>query len=151
MTDDLATLARRIIDGSNYLTLATADAAGRPWVTPVWFAPVAPGGYLWLSRPSARHSVNIAARPEAGIVIFDSAAPIDQGQGVYADALAAEVPAPDLAAAVAIFSARSAAAGGRPWQVSDVAGPAAFRLYRARATAHYVLDDHDTRVPVEVS
>ena len=70
---------------------------------------------------------------------------------MYADALAAEVPAPDLAAAVAIFSARSAAAGGRPWQVSDVAGPAAFRLYRARATAHYVLDDHDTRVPVEVS
>ena len=36
---DLDRSARRIIDANSYMTLATADADGRPWATPVWFAP----------------------------------------------------------------------------------------------------------------
>jgi hypothetical protein len=32
-------LATAIVDGNSYMTLATADAAGRPWATPVWYAP----------------------------------------------------------------------------------------------------------------
>ena len=35
---DLAALAREIIDSNQYMTLATADADGRPWASPVWFA-----------------------------------------------------------------------------------------------------------------
>ena len=31
--------ARSIIDGGRYMTLATADAEGVPWATPVWYAP----------------------------------------------------------------------------------------------------------------
>ncbi|MEV4277626.1 pyridoxamine 5'-phosphate oxidase family protein [Actinoplanes xinjiangensis] len=149
MTQDRAALARTIIDANGYLTLATADTDGRPWATPVWFAADRYTDFLWLSRTSTRHSANIAARPQVGIVIFDSAAPIGSGQGVYIEALAEPVPAAQTAAAIAIYSARSVAAGGREWQVSDVAAPAAFRLYRARATAHYLLDDHDSRVPVD--
>ncbi|WP_371808308.1 pyridoxamine 5'-phosphate oxidase family protein [Agromyces sp. Marseille-P2726] len=30
--------ARHVIEANEYLTLATADATGRPWATPVWFA-----------------------------------------------------------------------------------------------------------------
>jgi predicted pyridoxine 5'-phosphate oxidase superfamily flavin-nucleotide-binding protein len=30
--------AHAILEANQYLTLATADAAGRPWATPVWFA-----------------------------------------------------------------------------------------------------------------
>jgi nitroimidazol reductase NimA-like FMN-containing flavoprotein (pyridoxamine 5'-phosphate oxidase superfamily) len=146
---DLVATARKIIDSNNYLTLATADADGRPWATPVWFAPDRYTDFLWLSRPSTRHSANLALRPEVGIVVFDSTVPINQGQAVYVEAVAGEVPAAGVAAAVAVFSARSVAAGGRTWEVADVVAPAAFRLYRARATAHYVLDDHDSRVPVD--
>ncbi len=29
---------RAIVDGHWYMTLATADASGRPWASPVWFA-----------------------------------------------------------------------------------------------------------------
>jgi predicted pyridoxine 5'-phosphate oxidase superfamily flavin-nucleotide-binding protein len=36
--ESAAECARRIIDANSYATLATADADGRPWATPVWFA-----------------------------------------------------------------------------------------------------------------
>jgi nitroimidazol reductase NimA-like FMN-containing flavoprotein (pyridoxamine 5'-phosphate oxidase superfamily) len=149
MTEDHAAIARRIIDANNYLTLATADADGRPWATPVWFAYERYTDFLWLSRTSTRHSANIAHRPHVGIVVFDSTVPIAEGQAVYVEAVAGQVPADEIEAAVQVYSARSVAAGGRPWQVADVVAPASFRLYRARATAHYVLDEHDSRVPVD--
>jgi uncharacterized protein YhbP (UPF0306 family) len=149
VTEDRAATARRIIDASSYLTIATADADGRPWATPVWFACDRYTDFFWLSRTSARHSVNIAGRPAVGIVVFDSTAPINQGQAVYIEAVAGQVPADEVEAAVAVYSERSVAAGARAWQVHDVVAPAGFRLYRARAAAHYLLDEHDSRVAVD--
>ena len=57
---------------SRYMTIATADADGTPWVTPVWFAPDGADGLLWVSDPGARHSRNIDVRPRVAIVIYDS-------------------------------------------------------------------------------
>jgi Pyridoxamine 5'-phosphate oxidase len=34
--DALASIARQIIDSNLYMTLATADDAGTPWVSPVY-------------------------------------------------------------------------------------------------------------------
>ncbi|MEV0718488.1 pyridoxamine 5'-phosphate oxidase family protein [Asanoa sp. NPDC050611] len=143
-----AELARTIIDANSYLTLGTADADGRPWATPVWFAADRYTDFIWVSRPGTRHSRNIAVRPDVGIVVFDSTVPIGQGQAVYVEAVAGQVPESEVEVAIAVFSARSVTDGGRTWQAAEVVGGAQFRLYRARATAHYVLDDHDSRVPV---
>ena len=90
MSEHAAT-ARRIIDANRYLTLATADADGRPWVTPVWFAPEGYTDFIWVSRPSTRHSTNIAVRPGVGIVVFDSTVAIGQGQAVYIEAVAEQI------------------------------------------------------------
>jgi nitroimidazol reductase NimA-like FMN-containing flavoprotein (pyridoxamine 5'-phosphate oxidase superfamily) len=141
--------ARQIIDANGYLTLATADADGQPWATPVWFAPVDYTDFIWLSRPTTRHSVNVAGRPEVAIVVFDSTVPISTGQAVYVEAVAEQVPAADLEAAVAAYSARAQTHGGRAWQVAEVVEPASFRLYRARAVALYILDEHDGRIRVD--
>jgi predicted pyridoxine 5'-phosphate oxidase superfamily flavin-nucleotide-binding protein len=35
---DLHAVAREILDSSFYMTLGTADADGRPWVSPVFYA-----------------------------------------------------------------------------------------------------------------
>jgi nitroimidazol reductase NimA-like FMN-containing flavoprotein (pyridoxamine 5'-phosphate oxidase superfamily) len=83
---DLADLARGIIDANRYMTLATADRDGRPWASPVWFAHQGYTEFLWISRPEARHSRNLAVRPELAIVIFDSTVPAGQGQAVYVEA-----------------------------------------------------------------
>jgi Pyridoxamine 5'-phosphate oxidase len=109
MTDEMA---RTIIDANSYLTLATADADGKPWATPVWFAPDDYTDFIWLSRPTTRHSANIAARPDVAIVVFDSTVPINQGQAVYVEAVAEEVPAADVERA-------PTAAGPTGWRTSS--------------------------------
>lgn len=146
---DLAGMARRIIDANRYLTLATADADGRPWATPVWFAPDGYTTFVWASRPDARHSRNIAGRPNVGIVIFDSTVPVGGAQAVYVEALAEQVPAADLEPAIATYSHRSESDGASPWRVADVVGSASHRLYRAGASTHYLLIGNDARIPVD--
>jgi nitroimidazol reductase NimA-like FMN-containing flavoprotein (pyridoxamine 5'-phosphate oxidase superfamily) len=36
--DELSDHARSVIDSNRYMALGTADEAGHPWVSPVWFA-----------------------------------------------------------------------------------------------------------------
>jgi hypothetical protein len=90
------------------MTLGTADAAGAPWASPVWYAPASYRECFWVSRPSARHSRNIAVRPQVGIVIFDSTVPINTGRAVYMAALAEQVVDDDeIARGISVFSERS--------------------------------------------
>src|SRR6266540_2386235 len=102
-------LARRLVDANVYLTLATADDSGRPWATPVWYAARDCDEFVWVSRPDARHSLNIAARPEVGIVIFDSTVPVGGAAAVYVEAEAEQVGPDDRTNALAIFNGRSEA------------------------------------------
>jgi nitroimidazol reductase NimA-like FMN-containing flavoprotein (pyridoxamine 5'-phosphate oxidase superfamily) len=68
----VAQTVRDIIEASSYLVLATADTAGRPWSTPLYFAHIGFTEFFWVSSPDVTHSRNIAVRPEVGIVVFDS-------------------------------------------------------------------------------
>lgn len=146
--------ARTIIDTQLYLVLATADADGRPWSSPVYFANSGPAEFFWVSSPEATHSRNIAVRAEVGIVIFDSSVAIGTGQGVYMSAVAQQVTADgDLARGIDVFSRRSLAHGGVAWTVADVQTDAGLRLYRAVADAHWVLAKDgkpDHRVPADL-
>jgi hypothetical protein len=153
MEQDLGAIARAIIDSNRYMTIGTADGSGRPWVSPVWFAPEGYRELFWVSSPEATHSRNLAARPQLSIVIFDSHAPIGTGQGVYMSAVGAELTGDELASGIEVFSRRSEAQGGRAWTSEDVQPPTAYRLYRATVTEHWVLDPAarpDRRTPVEV-
>lgn len=143
-----AVIARQIIDSSRYLTLATADGAGRPWASPVWYANEDYASFLWVSRPHARHSRNIAARATVSAVIFDSTVHEAQAQAVYLEALAEELAGAERDRAIAIFSRRSRAFGLSGWRTADVTGPAPHRLYRASASACFVLGPGDQRLPV---
>jgi hypothetical protein len=148
MPDDPAALARQIIDSGRYMTLATADAAGQPWASPVWFAPSEDyDEFYWVSRPDAVHSLNIATRPQLSLVIFDSTVAPGEGQAVYVAASASMLePGDDLNNGIAIFSARSQVQGAGPWTAEHVAPDRAVRLYRAAAVQHWILD-HDNPAP----
>src|ERR671912_702950 len=117
---DLGAMARAIIDSNLYLTLGTADENGRPWVSPVYYAPEGYAEFYWVSSPEATHSRNIAARPGVSIVIFDSQAPIGSGQGVYVRGLAQELTDDDREKGIAIFSGRSESHGAGEWTPEDV-------------------------------
>jgi nitroimidazol reductase NimA-like FMN-containing flavoprotein (pyridoxamine 5'-phosphate oxidase superfamily) len=145
---DLAVAARRIVDANRYMTLATADSDGNPWASPVWYAHEGYTDFLWVSRPEARHSRNLASHPGLAIVIFDSTVPAGAGQAVYVEAVAEELDGAERARAIEVFSRRSQAHGAGEWREADVVAPAPHRLYRARASEHFVLDPHDQRIPV---
>ena len=72
LEQELAAFAKTIIDANRYMAIGTADESGQPWVTPVWFAHEGYREFVWVSKPGAQHSRNIAARPQVAIVIFDS-------------------------------------------------------------------------------
>jgi hypothetical protein len=149
---DTAAVARRIVDANLYMVLATADATGRPWASPVYFANSGYDEFFWVSSPDATHSRNIAARPQVGIVVFDSQVPIGTGQGVYMAAVAEQVAGAELARGIDVFSRRSLAHGGVPWTQEDVQGGTGIRLYRATAAEHWILAKDgrpDHRVGVE--
>jgi hypothetical protein len=140
MADDArARLAREIIDNNLYMVLGTSDASGRPWASPVYFAPAGYFEFFWVSSPEATHSRNIAVRREVGIVIFDSRVPIGTGQGVYMTADAEQATGQALARGIEVFSRRSVAHGGKPFSLTDVQGEAGRRLYHAMASGHSML------------
>jgi predicted pyridoxine 5'-phosphate oxidase superfamily flavin-nucleotide-binding protein len=141
-------LARSIIDAGSYMTLATADADGVPWASPVWYAKAAYDELLWVSKPEARHSRNIDVRREIAISIFDSTQPEGTGEGVYMAATAEQLSGADLRTGIEAFNAWSEATGGAPWTIEDVQTPARHRLYRARVARHWVLGPKDERIPV---
>jgi nitroimidazol reductase NimA-like FMN-containing flavoprotein (pyridoxamine 5'-phosphate oxidase superfamily) len=78
MTDNHAH-ACAILERVSYAMLATADADGNPWATPVWFAPDGLDRLFWLSSPGPRHSLLIEQRPEIALTVFDSTVVPNQG------------------------------------------------------------------------
>ena len=139
MSDELADLARRTIDANRYLALGTADEAGRPWVSPVWFATEDYRTFHWVSSPDSRHSQNLAARPDVSIAIFDSSAEPGSAEAVYITGRAEELADEELTHGMEVFARVSEADLGRAWTLDDVRPPTPFRLYRVTADEHFVL------------
>jgi Pyridoxamine 5'-phosphate oxidase len=149
-----AQTARDLIEASRYLVLATADAWGRPWSSPVYFAHLGFTEFFWVSSPDVTHSKNIAVRPEVGIAIFDSRAAIGAGQGVYVSAVAKLLEDGETARGIEAFSRRSVTHGGPEWTSEDVRSGAGLRLYWAIAESHSMLakdGQPDHRVPVPLN
>ncbi|HLM65097.1 MAG TPA: pyridoxamine 5'-phosphate oxidase family protein [Acidimicrobiales bacterium] len=144
--DDLTALARAIIDANVYMVLGTADPGGRPWVSPVFYAPHGYGELYWISSPDVTHSRNLAGRPEAGIVVFDSRAPVGTGQAVYIAASAGVVADTQLADALQHYPGHPDR-GGRQMTPDDLRAPATYRLYRATVSAHSVLCPRESGRP----
>jgi uncharacterized protein YhbP (UPF0306 family) len=143
--------ARAIVDGHWYMTLATADADGRPWASPVWFAHDGYREFLWISKPEARHSANLAVRPQLGIVIFDSTVGMGGAQAVYLDAEASELHGADRDRALAVYSRRSVEFGEQELTLADVTAPAAHRMFRAIPSEQFILDPTDHRIPITLA
>ena len=138
---DFRDMARGIIESNRYMVLGTADAAGVPWVTPVWFAQSDYRWFTWVSSPERRHSRNVRARPEVSVVIFDSQVAVGSARGVYMSARAEELSGAELERDVAFFDTASQAQDlPRRWTLEDMLAPAPYRLYRATVSQHWVLD-----------
>ena len=138
---DFSDMAKDIIQSNRYMVLGTADAAGMPWVSPVWYAQSDYRVFLWVSSPDRRHSRNITARPDVSIVIFDSHVVPNTAAAVYMSARAEELSHAALARDIAVFETAGQTQGlGKHWALEDVVAPAPYRLYRATVSRHWILD-----------
>ena len=141
---DAVSHALTLLAENRYVVLATADADGNPWATPVWFAHDGLDRLVWVSWPGAQHSQNIAARPDVALTVFDSGVTPGDGAAFYATARAARVPRP--AGRRRTRDLRRAFAGPEPdqsfgsWERARVTGEARLRLYVADVVDAWVLD-----------
>jgi hypothetical protein len=153
--DDASRKARQLIADTPYLTLATADASGKPWSCPVYFAPDQGFTLYWVSFKQTVHSANIRVRPQVGISILGEP-PGHQGQGVYFDAVAAELhELTDVEQAIEVRRTRPQDSKFAVTVPEDVLGDAAWRIYRAVPVAVYRYHDaaeivHGQHVDVRV-
>jgi nitroimidazol reductase NimA-like FMN-containing flavoprotein (pyridoxamine 5'-phosphate oxidase superfamily) len=130
-------MARRVLDGNLYMTLATLDPGGAPRLSPVYFTPARFTDLYWVSSPDAHHSRNLLERPDVQIVIFDSSVAVGHAEAVYIAARAREVPAEELEAVVVeAFQERGGARRFAPEELRDEAD---LRLYVAHASSWEVL------------
>jgi nitroimidazol reductase NimA-like FMN-containing flavoprotein (pyridoxamine 5'-phosphate oxidase superfamily) len=144
-----AETARAVLDANSFMTLATADEAGKPWATPVWFATEDYYHLYWLSKPITRHSGNLAVRPEVAIVVYDSTSEPGAADAVYLVATAAQVPDAELESALGLYNRVSVRSGLKEFGMDTVTGDGRLRVYRATVTEHYILDaSTDTRIAV---
>lgn len=156
MNLDLSNIARSIIDSILYMVIGTADESGQPWVSPVYFASEKYREFYWMSAPGVTHSRNILVRPQVTIVIFDSRIAVGMGQAVYMSAVAEALADVELERGLQIYNGRftnPAEHGVRLIKAEDVQEPAPYRLYRATAHEHWVLDPNsrpDHRIPVRL-
>jgi nitroimidazol reductase NimA-like FMN-containing flavoprotein (pyridoxamine 5'-phosphate oxidase superfamily) len=145
-------IARGILESVTYVVLATADADGTPWSSPVWFATDDYRELFWVSHPGARHSQNITVHSRIAMTVFDSTAAPGEGQAVYMSADAEQLTdREEIERGLTVFSGRAARQGIGEWGEDRVSGDARLRLYRARVHEHWILDPdspYDVRVRV---
>jgi uncharacterized protein YhbP (UPF0306 family) len=79
-------LAREIVEKNQYLTIATVDKEGNPWISPVCYANDRSGKLYFASIPSSRHSQNIKLNRKAAVTIFDSRQNWGEGVGLQFEA-----------------------------------------------------------------
>jgi hypothetical protein len=130
---DLDAMARRVIDGNHYLTLATREADGRPRLSPVYYTAARYTDFYWVSSPEAQHSRNLTEHPDIEIVIFDSTAEAGAGEAVYLSATARKINDDDLVAVLP--EAFRTTAGARRFEADELRGDAPLRLYVATVTS----------------
>ena len=146
--EDLDAHARGIIDANLYIVLGSADADGTPWTSPVFFATDDYADFYWTSAAEARHSRNIAGRPDVSCVIFDSQVPAYHGRAVYLSATAVELTGRDLDRGLGIYPGPPSRGATRV-ELADVTAPSQYRLYRASVTEAFVLCPRPPRQPCE--
>jgi nitroimidazol reductase NimA-like FMN-containing flavoprotein (pyridoxamine 5'-phosphate oxidase superfamily) len=88
--DNEKQMFERIIDDNLYLSLATVDSNGNPWISNVFFA-YGEGKLYWYSRKDADHSINIKHNSNVAISIYNSTKTGDDVEALYIKGVAHEI------------------------------------------------------------
>jgi hypothetical protein len=146
---DLRAHAEELLAANLYAVLGTVTPEGRPWTSPVYFASDGLTALYWCSTTDSRHSVNLAANPAVSLAVFDSTVAPYTGRAVYAEGTASILEGADLEHGLSVYPG-DASRDATSLDLEDVTGDAPWRLYRAVATAVWVLCPRPPRQPCEL-
>lgn len=131
--------AAHIIEHNLYAAVATSDASGRPWNSPVYVVYDDELNFYWASDKSSQHSYNIRQRPEVMLALYDSSVPWGEGCGVFVAARAEELNSlDDIQRACALRKARVPDANQLP---ETFMNDYPRRIYRAKPQKVWVNQD----------
>lgn len=89
---DLNKLAREIVEKNQYLTIASNDSLGNPWVSPVAYVFDKDWNFYFVSLPDSKHSRNIESRKKVAVAIFDSRQKWGTGVGLQVEGEIKKIP-----------------------------------------------------------
>jgi len=127
----------RILEDNRYLVIGTADATGKPWATPVFFAALDPDTLVWVSAADSRHSTNIGQRPQVALTVFDSGVEVGHAEAAYFDARAEPAEAAQIEPALTALNSRVPV--DKRIGPEDITPAGALTVYRATLQRRYVL------------
>lgn len=130
--------AKTIVLQNRYLTIASTDKNGKPWITPVFFAYDDDLNLYWVSGKNARHSENVRANPQVAIVIFDSTEGEGEGDAIYIEAETQELKSnKEIEKGMRYYDARASKAKFKVKKPENVKGESEWRFYKATPMVAY--------------
>jgi len=129
---DITQKVKYLIENNRHMVIATANNAGKPWVSPVFYVYDKNFNLYWVSSKEAKHSENIKMNSSIAIVIIGES-PSKKGiDGVYIEAEGVELAdSIDLQSAVGLFLLYKQPDKFMIKSASDVTGNASWRIYKA--------------------
>lgn len=149
-----------LIENNTTMIIATANADGKPWISPVFFSYDDQFNLYWVSDKKAQHSASVRTRPQVGIVIVGAIPPEDYPDAAYFDAEAIELNnETDIKQGMTALAKRHQADKFVIKTPADASGDACWRIYKATYKEVSKREDdvdHDTgqaitvRMPVKL-
>ena len=133
MITDLNKLAKEIIEQNQYMTLATSDNAGNPWVSPVVYAYDKDCNSYFVSIPISKDCLNMSYNNNIAVAIFDSRQKLGEGVGLQTEGKVKEVKISELPKTALIYFKRKYPFG----KMRHVFGPALKNFLRKRLYRFY--------------
>lgn len=69
---EIISLVKNRLQATHFMALGTADASGRPWVSPVYFVRDGLRSFYFRSNPDSIHMRNISLNPLVSLAVYES-------------------------------------------------------------------------------
>lgn len=157
---NLNNLARKIIEKNQYISIASADRKGVPWISPVVYCYDVNWNIYFVSMPTSRHCSNLSTNNKVACAIFDSRQKWGEGVGLQIEANSEVLNLKESIRVSKIYALRKYPYGGINTKVatnfikSMVLKGKQYKIYKITPTTIWMNDPNsrlDVRVKVDLN
>lgn len=152
---NLNKLARKIIEKNQYITIASSDKSGNPWISPVVYCFDENWNMYFVSMPTSKHCSNIKINKKIACAVFDSRQMWGQGVGLQFEAVSEVLNLRESIKVSKIYALRKYPFGGINTKIatdfikSMVLKGKKYKIYKIIPTSIW-MNDPNSRLDVRV-